>query len=146
IPSTHKPSSITCEELCHGGVFPCPGCPDDPWIVLATVVTPAAASTALQPGDISLADRRLLYSAAMLQQLALCSCGPGPTPTPTPPPRQTVATPVIDPATTETLGDLDVTITDGTPGATILYTTDGTEPTAAASRYTGPFTVQLSQA
>jgi hypothetical protein len=144
LPGTHAPNGLTCEELCRGGVFPCPGCPDDPWVVLATVVTPAAAATALQPGDISLADRRLLYSAAMLQQLALCSCGPGPTPTPPPPP--TVATPVIYPASTETLGDLDVTITDDTPGATILFTTDGTEPTAAANHYTGPFTVPLSAA
>jgi hypothetical protein len=149
LPTTHKPSGITCEQLCQGGVFPCPACPDDPWVVLATVVTPAAASTPLQPGDISLADRHLLYSTAMVQQLALCACptptptpspSPSPSPSPTPPP--TVATPVITPATGEQFSIVSVTISDATPGAIIFYTTDGTQPTAASSRYTGPFNVQ----
>ncbi len=140
LPGTHTPSPVTCEELCKGGVFPCPGCPDDPWVVLATIVTPAAASTALQPGDISLADRRLLYSTAMLQQMALCQCAPAPTPTPSPKP--TVATPVINPGTDSFASKVtNVSISDATPGATIFYTLDGTEPTTASKQYTGLFDV-----
>jgi hypothetical protein len=137
LPGTHTPSPVTCEELCKGGVFPCPGCPDDPWVVLATIVTPAAASTALQPGDISLADRRLLYSTAMLQQMALCECAPAPTP----PPKPTVATPVIIPGTGDFPTGVNVSMSDATPGATIFYTLDGTEPTTASSQYAAPFVV-----
>jgi uncharacterized repeat protein (TIGR03803 family) len=56
----------------------------------------------------------------------------------------TVATPVISPAggvmnlytTPQT-----VTITDATAGATIYYTTDGTSPTTASPKYTGPFVI-----
>jgi hypothetical protein len=46
--------------------------------------------------------------------------------------------PVFDPATGTYSGSVDVTITSGTPGATIHYTVDGTTPTAASPVYTAP--------
>ncbi|MBD5234498.1 MAG: hypothetical protein HDS65_10035 [Bacteroidales bacterium] len=51
---------------------------------------------------------------------------------------ETVATPVFTPAGgTVTAGSL-VEIATSTPGATVYYTVDGTEPTSSAIEYTGP--------
>ncbi len=50
-----------------------------------------------------------------------------------------VATPVIAIAGGD--GSAVVSITDGTPGATIFYTLDGTTPTSASPPYQGPFVV-----
>ena len=51
-----------------------------------------------------------------------------------------VAVPVI--ASDRTFGDkTTVTLSTITPGATIMYTTDGWAPTANATDYTGPFTI-----
>jgi hypothetical protein len=36
---------------------------------------------------------------------------------------------------------VDISMADGTPGAEIRYTTDGTEPSLLTSRYTGPFSI-----
>jgi len=56
-----------------------------------------------------------------------------------------VATPVITP-TTGTYTSLQMaTITDATPGAVIFYTTDGSTPTEASTRYTGAFSVVASE-
>jgi len=38
-----------------------------------------------------------------------------------------------------------VKITDGTPGAKIYYTLDGTKPTIASERYSEPITVSKSE-
>jgi hypothetical protein len=89
LPASHVPAQYTCPELCQGGVFPCPPCPPDNCVVLATIRInlnyQAANSRALTAANLAaqtaavqidnLSDRRLLYGAAMLQQMALCQCG-----------------------------------------------------------------------
>lgn len=52
--------------------------------------------------------------------------------------KETVATPVIAPASGTFTGSTEVTITCATDGATIYYSTDGTEP---GTEYTGTFTL-----
>jgi hypothetical protein len=82
-PTSHRPP-YTCEDLCKGGVFPCPPHPSENCVVLATISikgsTPQHSIVALPAAGASmhideLSDRRLLYSTAMLQQMALCACG-----------------------------------------------------------------------
>ena len=51
------------------------------------------------------------------------------------------ATPVISPASQSFSPQIQVTITDSTPGATIYYTTDGSQPTPGSTQYTGPITI-----
>ena len=55
--------------------------------------------------------------------------------------QQTVATPVLSPAGGTYVSSVTVTITTATPGAAIHYTTDGSMPTTASTRYTGAFAV-----
>ncbi len=52
-----------------------------------------------------------------------------------------VAPPVFTPAPGTYNSSQTITITTSAPGATILYTTDGTTPTAASTKYTGPITL-----
>ncbi|MDB5049060.1 MAG: fibro-slime family protein [Fibrobacteres bacterium] len=49
--------------------------------------------------------------------------------------------PVAAPPGQAFTGNLQVTLTDALPGATIRYTTDGTEPTASSPVYAGPLTL-----
>ena len=51
------------------------------------------------------------------------------------------ATPSISPGSQSFNPNIQVTITDGTAGVTIYYTTDGTTPTTASTQYIGPFTL-----
>jgi len=57
-----------------------------------------------------------------------------------------VATPMISPAGKSFTGSLTVTITDGTSGATIHYTTDGSMPSGSSATYpSGGITVSSTQ-
>src|SRR5271165_3485088 len=51
------------------------------------------------------------------------------------------ATPVLSPASESFNTSVQVTITDSTSGATIYYTTDGSKPTTASTKYTSPITL-----
>jgi hypothetical protein len=55
------------------------------------------------------------------------------------------ATPKISPAGGTYSGAQSVTITDGTAGATIYYTTNGTTPTTSSTKYTGAITVSSDE-
>jgi hypothetical protein len=55
-----------------------------------------------------------------------------------------VATPSISLATGTYAGTQDVTISDGTQGSTIYYTTDGTVPTSSSNMYTAPISIAVS--
>lgn len=81
LPAVQQPP-YTCDDLCRGGVFPCPPSPTDNCVVLATIRIQAET----QPGGAQpapaggmqideLTNRRLLYSTAMLQMMAHCQCG-----------------------------------------------------------------------
>jgi uncharacterized repeat protein (TIGR03803 family) len=56
-----------------------------------------------------------------------------------------VATPVFSPAAGLFPSAQTVTISDATPSATIYYTTDGTNPTASSTAYSGLITVSLTE-
>ena len=55
------------------------------------------------------------------------------------------AAPILNPGGESFSGTVVVTITDSTPGASIYYTTDGSTPTTASTKYTGPITVSATQ-
>ena len=57
---------------------------------------------------------------------------------------EVVATPVITAAEEFTGSEAKVVITTATPGATIRYTTDGSEPNSRSPLYAGPFWVNAS--
>ena len=57
------------------------------------------------------------------------------------PPMPTVATPTFTPEAGTYFEEQSVSITCATEGADIFYTTDGTDPTASSTQYTGPFIV-----
>ncbi len=61
-----------------------------------------------------------------------------------PPPPGTVATPVINPNGGAFSGSVSVTLSTSTAEASIRYTTDGTNPTAASALYTAPLTITSS--
>jgi hypothetical protein len=56
-------------------------------------------------------------------------------------PTQQAAAPVLNPGGQSFSGSLSVSITDSTPGASIYYTTNGSTPTTASTKYAGPVTV-----
>ena len=57
---------------------------------------------------------------------------------------QTVSTPVITPNEGTYTSAVNVTISTATPGATLYYTTDGSEPDSSSQVYTGEFTVAVT--
>ncbi len=66
---------------------------------------------------------------------------PAPAPAPKPAPVAPAAAPTYLPAPGTYTGTQSVALATATPGATIHYTTDGSEPTAASPVYTGPISV-----
>ncbi len=58
---------------------------------------------------------------------------------------KTAATPVFSPVAGTYSSTQSVTITDSTPGATIHYTTNGSNPTTSSTRYTGAITVSATE-
>ncbi|HHT23105.1 MAG TPA: hypothetical protein GXZ87_07325 [Bacteroidales bacterium] len=58
--------------------------------------------------------------------------------------QETVATPVITPASGEYTTAQEITITTATEGASIYYTLDGSTPSAASTAYTAPFSLSQS--
>ena len=51
-----------------------------------------------------------------------------------------VLSPIL-PESCDFIGSKNIEITNNTEGATIYYTTDGTEPSESSTQYTGPFTI-----
>jgi hypothetical protein len=58
---------------------------------------------------------------------------------------QQTKAPAFSPGTESFSGTINVTISDGTPGATIYYTIDGTAPTTASNVYSGPIAVTSTE-
>ncbi len=58
---------------------------------------------------------------------------------------QQAATPVLSPGSESFNGSASVTISDSTTGASIYYTTDGSTPTTASTKYTGAITVSATE-
>ena len=58
---------------------------------------------------------------------------------------QTAAVPVISPSGQSFNGSLSVSITDSTSGSSIYYTTDGSTPTTASTKYTGAISVTTTE-
>lgn len=58
-------------------------------------------------------------------------------------PKFTVKTPIISPVSGSFTGSVSVSISCGSQGAEIYYTTDGSIPTRSSARYTGAFTVSV---
>lgn len=58
---------------------------------------------------------------------------------------QQAATPVLTPGTESYTGSISVSMTDSTSGASIYFTTDGSTPTTASTKYTGAITVSTTE-
>ena len=100
LPASHDLRLPSCRELCRGGIFPCPTCTDDGWVVIAQVTLPAKVATQVTQGDIDNRQRKLLYSTTLIQRLAECECLRGMDvaklePLPPPPPPKPAAPPPI---------------------------------------------------
>jgi Legume lectin domain/Chitobiase/beta-hexosaminidase C-terminal domain len=55
------------------------------------------------------------------------------------------STPVLNPGGENFTGSVSVAITDSTPGASIFYTTNGSTPTTASTKYSGPINVTATE-
>ena len=83
-------------------------------------------------------------AVAALLALGMIGCSNGSSDDPIMPPvsgKQTVATPEFSVASGVVNSGTEVTITCATEGAKIYYTTDGSEPTAESTEYTGAISV-----
>jgi O-glycosyl hydrolase len=104
------------------------------------------------PGNSFAASRfRALYHgfSAFTLTLVATGCGGGASsspivPPPPPPPPTAAATPAFFPVPgsySQTSAGQKVTLSDGTSGATIYYTTDGTMPTTSSTQYANPIAI-----
>ena len=74
LPRTHVRLPVDCDRLCDPDIIlPCPECPDDPWVVLATVKLPDRGRPI---EDITVTNRRALRATAVLQEHLQCLCEP----------------------------------------------------------------------
>ncbi len=91
------------------------------------------------------ATRRLVLAIALLY-LFTGGCSSPTAPLPTPPETLTVATPSFDPAAGTYTEAQSVTVSSATVGATIRFTTDGSDPTESTGTvYTAPVAVGENQ-
>jgi hypothetical protein len=103
--------------------------------------TPGASGTTQYTGAVSVSATTTVKAIATASGLANSTAVSG---TYTISATATVATPVISPASGTYAGAQTVTISDATSGATIYYTTNGSTPTTASSKYSGGFTVNAT--
>jgi hypothetical protein len=76
MPKTHQagPPPLPCDLLQSNQLPACPACPDEPWLVLATVSWPASNSANITDKGIDNTTRRQLFSAASIQGQVVKSC------------------------------------------------------------------------
>jgi hypothetical protein len=87
LPPSPPPPPL-CDYVNGPKVMPCPSCPTEPWVVLASVKLPASTGANINVGGIDNFVRRQIYSTAVLQEPVIdCCCGA----TPPPPPRPLAA-------------------------------------------------------
>ena len=85
-----------------------------------------------------------MVATLILASALICGCGGGTVNAAgggtTPPAEQNAATPTVSTAPSQN-GGVIVTLADGTSGATIYYTLDGSTPSSTSMRYFAPFLV-----
>jgi hypothetical protein len=77
LPPSHQQGAAPsiCDLLTGRALAPCVPCPTDPWIVLARVTLPAAASTTITAKQVDNFVRRQVFSTAAIQdQVIRCCC------------------------------------------------------------------------
>ncbi len=79
--------------------------------------------------------------AVALATLCLAGCSGGGSGNTTPAPPPTTAAPTFSPAPGTYTTSQSITLSDTTTGAAIYYTTNGSTPTAAATRYSSPIAI-----
>jgi hypothetical protein len=71
LPGTHQATTRECDEVLAQRTLPCAPCPEDDWVVLATITLPERESTRVKNVDPIL-HRQLLPSAGALQEMVRC--------------------------------------------------------------------------
>ncbi len=84
-PATPVAPPNLCDVVAGKAVAACPACPTEPWVTLAKIALPAAASAEVTAQDIdNISARRVILSVAVLQdQVISCCCEPQTPPAPT---------------------------------------------------------------